>query len=687
MDLVYNSQYFFPRKQEDLGQLPLDKLNCTINKYIIEKFFIVNCNYITRREEYPFLAMNVPNQQISNNYLLKINKCYELGGEYFCFQRKKMNFVIFLNKNEQKIKDLYAMLFYIYNNNPNEEDSINVTILMSSYTYLTDFKPNCIFHDKPYHFFTDYCTQNKVDYEKFTKTKVPKFKVINLNMYDVASLNILIDLDVKPIFLPQFIIYDKNYKILYKDNLFQETPERFVEICQKIFKFISEPYDPKKDFYLGTRSPIRIGSFFEKIEKEIKNNSIFKNEEEFLAVRSMILDKCLKQEKNQKRGKTCKVYFITRVQNLNYDLSNSAISKITYVKPFVFQNSNSSLPDFLYGSNFIKFTKLLHNGPNEYLSYTYQCAKSYISNTGMKCEMSFETKKKVSNLTILEKREFNIEYTESFENYYIPLNFKILFRDKMKFFTINLFPKLNKEETFKILFKDINDNDKEFIIQENEITILQYFREDLFIYQIDLSEKINTLKQMYPNIKFKYCILVLIPCDKFKNSIHYDGIMKFLNSCKQIDEVLVFTYVINDFKQLTKYITNGPFIYIFDQNKQSVSFEVFPGDRKRIEEWFLNSMTKILNPYKWKFNISKNQYKELKELKSSILELYGINSEKEIISLFLTKKKMFDSPQKCFYFVEVVKCGEDEKMRDKLLLLQKKIKTIIGNESEKVCLI
>ena len=64
------------------------------------------------------------------------------------------------------------MLFYIFNNNPNEEDSISVTILMSSYTYMTDFKPNCIFHDKPYHFFTDYCTQNKNEYEKFTKTKI-----------------------------------------------------------------------------------------------------------------------------------------------------------------------------------------------------------------------------------------------------------------------------------------------------------------------------------------------------------------------------------------------------------------------------------------------------------------------------------------------------------------------------------
>lgn len=687
MDLIYDPINFFPRKPEELTQLPLDKLNCTINKYIIEKFFIVNCNYITRLEEYPFLTMNVPGQQISNEFLLKTNKSYELGGEYFCFQRKKMNFVIFMNKNEQKIKDLYAMLFYIFNNNPNEEDSISVTILMSSYTYMTDFKPNCIFHDKPYHFFTDYCTQNKNEYEKFTKTKIPKFKVLNLNMYDVNSLSIMIDLDVKPIFLPQFIIYDKNYRMLYKDNLFQETPDAFVEICKQIYKFISEPYKANNGLFLGSKSPIKISSFFKKIEKEISNGSVLQNEDEFNSLRTMILDKCLKQDKNQKRGKTCKIYFIKKIKNLNYDLSYSAISKTTYLTPFVFQNSTNSLPDFLYGTNYVKFIKILHDGPNQYLNYTYHCARSYIANTRMKCEMSFMTKKKISNLSLMEKREFNFEYLESFQNYYVPLNFKILFRDKAKYFSINLFPKLNFEETFKLHFKDLNDKDKELIIKENEITIIQYFREDLYVYQIDLSEKISFFQKLYPNVKINYVILFLIPCDKFKNSIHYEGITKFLNSCKHIDDVLIFTYVLNEFKELTKYITNGPFIYIFDQKRQPISFEIFPGDKKRIEEWFYNSLMKILNPYKWKYTINKEQYKEIKQLVPSILSINQENEDKEIITVYLNKKKMFDDPNKNEYSVEIVKCGEEEKAKEKLIEIKNKLISIIGKECDEISLI
>ena len=61
--------------------------------------------------------------------------------------------------------------------------------------------------------------------------------------------------------------------------------------------------------------------------------------------------------------------------------------------------------------------------------------------------MSFWTKKKITNLLSLEKREFNVEYFESFENYYLPLNFKILFRDKAdKMYTNEEYEKLESEK-------------------------------------------------------------------------------------------------------------------------------------------------------------------------------------------------------------------------------------------------
>ena len=100
MDLVIKENYFFPRRPEDLSKLPLETMNCIMNKYIVEKYLLINCNYITRIDEYPFLKMKEkPMTNISNFYLLRIHKFYELDKEYFSFQRKKMNLYMQINKH------------------------------------------------------------------------------------------------------------------------------------------------------------------------------------------------------------------------------------------------------------------------------------------------------------------------------------------------------------------------------------------------------------------------------------------------------------------------------------------------------------------------------------------------------------------------------------------------------------
>ena len=118
--------------------------------------------------------------------------------------------------------------------------------------------------------------------------------------------------------------------------------------------------------------------------------------------------------------------------------------------------------------------------------------------------MSFLTEKKITNFSNSEKRDFNVEYLESFENYYLPLNFKILFRDKSKYFSINLFPRITPNQKLKLSVKDKKDKDKELEIKDNEITVIQYFREDLYNYQTDLSEIITEIKAKNPNIIIKY---------------------------------------------------------------------------------------------------------------------------------------------------------------------------------------
>ena len=133
MELTFDEHKFFIRYPEILQKLPLNKFNCTYNKYIIEKHLNINGNYITKTEDYYYLDFGENIQNISNEYTLKLYKCYEIGGEFLYLTRKKINFLIFMNKNEQKIKDMNSLLFYIYNNNPNSEELISFTIIMCSY--------------------------------------------------------------------------------------------------------------------------------------------------------------------------------------------------------------------------------------------------------------------------------------------------------------------------------------------------------------------------------------------------------------------------------------------------------------------------------------------------------------------------------------------------------------------------
>ena len=96
---------------------------------------------------------------------------------------------------------------------------------------------------------------------------------------------------------------------------------------------------------------------------------------------------------------------------------------------------------------------------------------------------------------------------------------------------------------------------------------------------------------------------------------------------------------------------------------------------------------KILNPYKWKYTINKDQYKHTKQLVPSILSINQENADKEIITVYLNKKKMFDDPNKNEYSVEIVKCGEEEKAKEKLIEIKNKLISIIGKECDEISLI
>ena len=705
MSLVSSNKYYIPFNKSQIIELPLNEMEpYEISEYSIEKYYFTNGKRIYKNELYPIIEFKnedkekIESLNYSKNYIPQKKGCYDIGGEFFFFQRKKINIIIFIINNEIKMGDMNELLFFIINNCPDKENSISITTIVCSYNYVSEFRPVCFFHDKPYHFYDEYVSNHKEEYDKFIKSINNIYKVYSINLYELNSSDLLEDLNVFPLTLPHFIIYDRNYRILYQDNLFQETPERLNDICQCIYKNIENPYNVKDFKSLMKMCPVETKSFFDKIEKNIENNKIFNNEKEFNQEREKLLNLIREESKKpENKDKSCKIYFTKKYQSLSKEqlesindknldtIINNSNVKITYLKPIIAINNNDKLlPTFLYDSDYLTFPKKFRNNSNILLHYTWKCSLSFCENNKIKnAEFQFETNQIFSNLSLNKKQSFNVIYNEGFDYYYIPLNFKTLFKDKTKYFSINLKPKLIPSQKYKLKFNDSNTKEKEIEIKKDEITIFQYFREDLYLDQFDLTEIINKLKEENPTIKIKYYIVILIAGDKFKNSIYFDKVMNFLNQCTGIDNVLFYTYLIDEFHELTKYLTMGPYLYIFGLKKELVYFEMIPEKNEKTKELLIYYVNKLLLK-SFEKNISKNQYKSLKSLYKDFLKLNKLYPDKTIVELELTKIKYFDDKVTEYFFKfynHEKKIWENEKNNnqpEELIELKKKIQNILN---------
>ena len=449
--------------------------------------------------------------------------------------------------------------------------------------------------------------------------------------------------------------------------------------------------------------PINIQNFFDKIEKYIKRNKIYINENEFNEEKEKILNMAKEESsKPENKDKTCKIYFTKKYQNLTKEQLESTNDnkpesltkdniKITYLQPIITINeSDPSLPSFLYNSDYLSFPIKFRNNFNLLLHYTWKSALSFCENNKIKnSEFQCKLEKTYTNLTLKMKRSFNVIYNDGFDYYYIPLNFKTLFKDKTKYFSINLKPRLIPSQKYKLRFKDSSTKEKEIEIKKDEITIFQYFREDLYVDQFDLGGIINELKEENPTIKIKYYIVLLIAGDKFKNSIYFDKVMNFLNQCTNVDNVLFYTYLIEEFHELTKYLTLGAYIYIFGLQKELINFEINKEKKEETKElvkYYVNKL--LLKTYEQ--SITKQQYKLFKGLHKDFLKLNKINSDKTIVEMKLTKIKYFDSkePDYIFKFYNCEKkiwnTEKEENQNPDLVELKKKIQNILLTKPSKI---
>lgn len=672
MALVDNDKYYIPFDKSQITDLPLEQMTpYEISLYSIEKCFIMDGKMIKKDELYPLIEFQSEDKEkietlnYTKNYIPFKKGFIEINNEFYSFSRNKINIIILIMDNEIKISDMNKLLFYILNNSPDKKNSISITVILCSLDFC-EFRPFFLLHDKPYHFYEDYTYKNKEEYEKFLKRINTIYKMYTINLLEINKFRIFesIDLNIYPATIPQFIIYDKNYRILYKDNMFHETPENLEVICKMIYEKIENPFSEKKFKSLMQTCPIKVNTFFDKIEKNIMFNEIHKDEKEFYEEREKLIN-IIKEEtlKEENKGKFCNVYFTKKYQSLTKEqlesinennlkeiISNNNNIKSTYLKPIIsIKNEYVLLTPALRDYNIV-FQKKFRNNINLFLHLTWKCIISFCKNNNLEnYEIEFKTMKTLSNLIFTTKNELNVIYQNGFDFYYVPMNFRTLFMDKTKYFNVNLKPNLMPNQNYKVKYKDINTKEKILDIKMGEITIFQYFRENLYHEQSNFGDVISKLREENPNVKIKYYLTILTAGDKFKNSIFYDKIKSYLDNFTNVEEIIFFSYLIDEFHEVSKYIVDLKNIYIFGLKNEILKIELVPDkveESKELLKYYVNKL--LLKNYEKEIN--KKQYKLLRGCGKDFLKLKERQKDKLLLEIELSKIKYFNKKETKYFF-------------------------------------
>ena len=678
MSLVLNDKYYIPYNKSQITDLPLEYMKpYEISLYSVEKCYLINGKLVKIDEMYPIIEFKSNDKEkiemlnYSKNYIPFKKGYIKLNDEFYSFTRNKINILILIFDNEIKINDMNKLLFYIINNCPDKKKSISITVILCTLNF-SECRPFFLLHDKPYHFYDDYVSNNKEAYEKFLKkiNTIYKMYTINLaetNKFDVFEID---SLNIYPSTLPQFIIYDKNYRIIYKDNMFQETPQSLEEICKILYEKIENPSCDKKFKYLSKSLPIKVKSFFYKIEKNINNNIVYNNEEEFNEGREKLLNKIREETiKEENINKSCRVYFIKKYQSLTKeqlesinetnikDLSKSKNIKLIYLKPIITINNDYSLFSPFMETEDVVSHKRFRKNTNLFLSYIWKCLMSFCENNNLKnYEIQLKSSKTFTNLSFNSKKELNVFYKNGLEFYYIPMNFRTLFMDKSKFFDVHLKPYLITNQNYKVKYKDINTKEKTLEIKVDEISFFQLFRENAFQEQNNFGEIINKLRKENPKVPIKYYLVVLTAGDQFKNSVFYDKVKAFLDTFTYVDDILFYSYLIDEFYEMSQYFTLLRNIYIFGLKNESYYFELIPDKIEKSKEMLVYYVNKLLLK-SYEKEIDKSQYKLLKQTWKDFLKIQENNKDKILMEIELSKIKFFDNKDTKYIF----KCYNHEK--------------------------
>jgi hypothetical protein len=228
--------------------------------------------------------------------------------------------------------------------------------------------------------------------------------------------------------------------------------------------------------------------------------------------------------------------------------------------------------------------------------------------------------------------------------------------DKSKFFDVHLKPYLITNQNYKVKYKDINTKEKTLEIKVDEISFFQLFRENAFQEQSNFGEIINKLRKENPKVPIKYYLVVLTAGDQFKNSVFYDKVKAFLDTFTYVDDILFYSYLIDEFYEMSQYFTLLRNIYIFGLKNESYYFELIPDKIEKSKEMLVYYVNKLLLK-SYEKEIDKSQYKLLKQTWKDFLKIQENNKDKILMEIELSKIKFFDNKDTKYIF----KCYNHEK--------------------------
>ena len=129
-----------------------------------------------------------------------------------------------------------------------------------------------------------------------------------------------------------------------------------------------------------------------------------------------------------------------------------------------------------------------------------------------------------------------------------------------------------------------------------------------------------------------------------------------MDNFNNVEEIIFFSYLIDEFHEVSKYIVDLKNIYIFGLKNEILKIELVPDkvdESKELLKYYVNKL--LLKNYEKEIN--KKQYKLLRGCGKDFLKLKERQKDKPLLEIELSKIKYFNKKETKYFF----KCYNHQK--------------------------